>query len=212
MEIQPMRASGKQRKNNIINNIEYIIKSRGETKASFANRTGVTRATLYKILEGKVNNVQQSTVTRIADFFGVSCDIIENRNLEHIELIEKTLSPEGDKNPAAIPVIPQSELTCCLERRIGHLITQYPVTWYFGEVSNMIGVRIEKNMNNTFFPGDILVIKRKSFPASNQIALYHSQEKGMYFKQNNTSVSYLLQPNETLLGTVFEERIQSQHI
>lgn len=86
-----MKVSGLQRKENIINNIEYLIKSRGETKASFANRTGVTRATLYKILEGKVSNVQHSTITRIADFFGVSCEVIENSDLEHIESIEKIL-------------------------------------------------------------------------------------------------------------------------
>ncbi|AHG19630.1 transcriptional regulator [Chania multitudinisentens RB-25] len=204
-----MKVSGLQRKENIINNIEYIIKSRGETKLSFANRTGVTRATLYKILEGKVNNVQHSTVTRIADFFGVPCDIIENSDLENIELIEKTLSPEGDKNPAAIPVIPQSEIMLCFEHRIGSLVTQYPVTWYFGDVSNMIALRVEKNMNNIFFPGDILIIRRKVFPSSKQIALFYSKEKGIYFKQNNQAVNEMPQAGERLLGAVIEERIQS---
>ncbi|MDL4912672.1 MAG: helix-turn-helix domain-containing protein [Enterobacterales bacterium endosymbiont of Blomia tropicalis] len=202
-----MKISGLQRKENIINNIEYLIKSRGETKASFANRTGVTRATLYKILEGKVSNVQHSTIIRIADFFGVSCEIIENSDLRHIELIEKTLSPEGDKNPAAIPVVPQTEFISRLENRIGYLVTQYPLTWYFGEVSNVIALRVEKNIGNTFRVGDMLIIKRKTPPKKKQLALFFSEEKGFFFRLNSDSVSYMTLAGELLIGTVVEERV-----
>lgn len=203
-----MKASGYQRKENIINNIEYIIKSRGETKVSFANRTGVTRATLYKILEGKVNNVHRSTITRIADFFGVSCDVIENHDLENIELIEKMLSPEGNKNPAAIPIIPQSDFLFNVEQRIGNLITQYPLTWFFGDVSNMVALQVEKNMDNIFFPGDIIIIKRNSPPKNKQIALFNSEENGIYIGRNDNNVLRMPQEGELLLGAVVEERIQ----
>ncbi|WMU75058.1 helix-turn-helix domain-containing protein [Enterobacter bugandensis] len=202
-----MKVSGIQRKENIINNIEYLIKSRGETKASFANRTGVTRATLYKILEGKVSNVQHSTITRIADFFGVSCEIIENSDLEHIESIEKTLSPQGDKNPAAIPVVPQSEFVAHMGNRIGLLVTQYPLTWYFGDVSNMVALRVEKNIENIFHPGDILIIKRKSVPKNKQFALFYSEVKGIFFKKDSNSVSHTPLAGELFLGAVVEERI-----
>lgn len=57
-----MKTTNAQRKINIIKNIEYLMRTRGETKASFSNRSGLTRTTLYKILDGRVNNVQQSTV------------------------------------------------------------------------------------------------------------------------------------------------------
>lgn len=207
-EDSSMKASGYQRKENIINNIEYIIKSRGETKVSFANRTGVTRATLYKILEGKVNNVHRSTITRIADFFGVSCDVIENHDLENIELIEKMLSPEGNKNPAAIPIIPQSDFLFNVEQRIGNLITQYPLTWFFGDVSNMVALQVEKNMDNIFFPGDIIIIKRNSPPKNKQIALFNSEENGIYIGRNDNNVLRMPQEGELLLGAVVEERIQ----
>jgi len=202
-----MRVSGLRRKENIINNIEYLIRSRGETKASFASRTGVTRATLYKILEGRVSNVQHSTVTRIADFFGVSCEIIENSDLEHIELIEKTLSPQGDKNPAAIPVVPQSEFVAHRESRIGHLVTLYPLTWYFGDVSNMIALRVEKNIENLFQPGDVLIIKRHSAPDKKQPALFYSEGKGIFFKKDSNSAACISVHGEVLLGIVVEERI-----
>lgn len=202
-----MKVSGLQRKENIINNIEYLIKSRGETKASFASRTGVTRATLYKILEGKVGKVQHSTITRIADFFGVSCEIIENSDLEHIELIERTLSPAGDRNPAAIPVVPQSEFISSLEYRIGYLVTRYPLTWYFGDVSNMIALLVERNIGDTFFPGDMLIIKRKHPTEKKQLSLFFTEEKGIYFRKNSDSVSYIPLAGELLLGVVVEDRI-----
>ncbi|QHM72702.1 helix-turn-helix domain-containing protein [Mixta intestinalis] len=203
-----MKLSGSQRKENIINNIEYIMRSRGETKVSFANRTGVTRATLYKILDGKVNNVQRSTISRIADFFGVPCDVIENYDLEHIETIENTLSPEGNKNPAAVPVIPQSAFLINAGKRVGDLATQYPLTWFFGDVSNTIAMRVENNMSNIFFPGDILIIKRNAIPKSKQLALYYSQEKGLFIGKNDDKILPFQKDKASLLGTIIEERIQ----
>lgn len=203
-----MTISGSQRKNNIINNIEYIIRSRGETKVSFSNRTGVTRATLYKILDGKVSNVHRSTITRIADFFGVSCEVIENHDLESIELIEKTIAPDGNKNPAAIPVIPQSDFISNADSRIGNLVTQYPVTWYFGDVSNMVALLVENCMNNMFYPGDILIIKRNSSAKNKQFLLCYSEEKGLFFRKKDDGIAYIPLQGESVLGTVIEERIQ----
>lgn len=201
-----MKASGLKRKENIINNIEYIMKSRGETKVSFSNRTGVTRATLYKILDGKVNNVHHSTITRIADFFGVSCEVIENHDLEHIELVEKMLSPDGNKNPAAIPVIPQSDFIPNIKKRIGNLVTQYPVTWYFGNVSNMVALLVENKINEVFFPGDLLIIKRNFPPKNKQLALFHSAKNGIFVRDDSTM--QLRGEEESLLGSIVEERIQ----
>ncbi|MBP2170092.1 transcriptional regulator with XRE-family HTH domain [Erwinia toletana] len=202
-----MNVSGSQRKENIINNITYIMRSRGETKASLASRTGVTRATIYKILEGKVNNIQRSTVTRIADFFGVACEVIENYDLECIELIEKTLSPEGDKNPAAIPIIPQGEFLGCLEKRVGYLVTRYPLTWYFGDVSNMVALKVESNIKNVFYPGDILIIKRKVYPSDMQLALFYSKDEGFYLSYDQEISRFMYKTDEYLLGTVIEERV-----
>ena len=203
-----MRASGTQRKENIINNITYIMKSRGETKASFANRTGVTRATLYKILDGRVNNVHRSTITRIADFFGVTCDIIENHDLEHIELIEKTLSPDGNKNPAAIPIIPQTDFLSTLESRIGNLVVQYPVTWFFGDISNMVALLVERKIDNLFFPDDTLIIKRNSLPINKQLALFHSEEKGLFTREYSHDAMKTVRSDELFIGTIIEERVQ----
>lgn len=49
-------------------NVRYLIKSRGETQVSLCAASGLTRTTIYNILEGRVSNVQQSTVRKISDF------------------------------------------------------------------------------------------------------------------------------------------------
>ncbi|MEI2265587.1 helix-turn-helix domain-containing protein [Erwinia sp. CGal63] len=203
-----MKTTPLRRKDNIINNIDYIIKSRGETKVSFASRTGVTRATLYKILDGKVNNVQRSTVTRIADFFGVSCEIIENHDLQSFELIENTLSPDGDKNPAALPIIPQSAFIRSQDKRIGQLVTCYPVTWFFGDVANAVALQVDAPLNNLFFPGDILIIKRHTPPKEKQLALFYTPDSRLFIGQGESGLASAAEQGALLAGAVIEERIQ----
>lgn len=92
-----MKTTNAQRKINIIKNIEYLMRTRGETKASFSNRSGLTRTTLYKILDGRVNNVQQSTVNRISDFFGVSCEEIEDYDLKNWSCSTKRCPPRATR-------------------------------------------------------------------------------------------------------------------
>ena len=100
----------RERSENLKNNIKYLIKSRGETQLSLCNSSGLTRTTIYNILEGKVVNVQQSTVRKISDFFGVSYEEIETIDFEEKEIIESSISPQGNMNPAAVPVIKESML------------------------------------------------------------------------------------------------------
>lgn len=59
-----------EKNKNLKNNIRYLIKSRGETQVSLCVASGLTRTTIYNILEGKVSNVQHSTVRKISDFLG----------------------------------------------------------------------------------------------------------------------------------------------
>ncbi len=54
-----------------------------------------TRTTIYNILEGKVVNVQQSTLRKISDFFGVSYEEIETIDFEAKEIIESSASPKA---------------------------------------------------------------------------------------------------------------------
>lgn len=95
----------RERTEHLKSNIKYLIKSRGETQLSLCNASGLTRTTIYNILEGKVSNVQQSTIRKISDFFGVSYEEIETVDFEEKEIIESSISPQGNMNPAAVPII-----------------------------------------------------------------------------------------------------------
>lgn len=150
----------KEKTENLKNNIKYLIKSRGETQLSLCNSSGLTRTTIYNILEGRVVNVQQSTIRKISDFFGVSYKEIETVDFEEREIIESDVSPEGNMNPAAVPVIKESDLIRCLDKRIGELCTIYPLTYYFGTACNLIGVLLENEIAGVNDSGDLLVVKK----------------------------------------------------
>ncbi|NHB95350.1 helix-turn-helix domain-containing protein [Photorhabdus stackebrandtii] len=204
-----MKTSNAQRKTNIIKNIEYLIRTRGETKSSFSNRTGLTRTTIYKILEGQVNNVQQSTILRISDFFGVSCEEIENYDLEQLERLNETLSIEGNKNPSAIPIIPQSEFLSVSGKKIGQLVTEYPLTYFFGDESNMLAIKVESEIGDTFIPGEVIIIKRPPALVTNTPLLYYSQEIGFFIRQekDDDSIDRRYPKYAQFLGYIVGERL-----
>ncbi|WP_263064667.1 helix-turn-helix domain-containing protein [Dickeya dadantii] len=204
-----MKTTNAQRKTNIIKNIEYLMRTRGETKASFSNRTGVTRTTIYKILEGRVNKVQQSTINRISDFFGVSCEEIEDYDLEKVERLNNTVSFEGNKNPAAIPIIPQSQLLLARQHKIGQLAVQYPLTYFFGEEANMVAVQIESPIGDAFYPGALLIIKRPPALVPDTPILCHSPATGFFVDiPDALDMADRKRPEDAvLLGYIIEERI-----
>ncbi|MBT2338220.1 MULTISPECIES: helix-turn-helix transcriptional regulator [Pseudomonas] len=142
------------------NNIKYLIKSRGETRLSLCNASGLTRTTIYNILEGRVVNVQQSTVRKISDFFGVSYQEIETVDFEAREVIESSISLHGNMNPAAVPVIKESMLAQSLDRRIGELVVSHPLTYYFGSARNLIAVLLENDIAGKNEAGDLLIIDK----------------------------------------------------
>lgn len=150
----------KEKIENLKRNIKYLIESRGETRISLCNSSGLTRTTIYNILEGRVVNVQQSTIRKISDFFGVSYKEIETVDFEEREIIESTVSLHGNMNPAAVPVIKESLLLQNLEKRIGELAVSHPLTYYFGVASNLIGVLLESEIVGANEVGDLLIVRK----------------------------------------------------
>ncbi|MBK5396768.1 helix-turn-helix transcriptional regulator [Pseudomonas sp. TH39(2020)] len=150
----------KDRTEKLKNNIKYLIKSRGETRLSLCNASGLTRTTIYNILEGRVVHVQQSTIRKISDFFGVSYTEIETIDFEEKETIESSASPLGNMNPAAVPIIRESLLIQSLDKRIGELSITHPLTYYFGAACNVIGVLLENEISGMNESGDLLIVKK----------------------------------------------------
>lgn len=164
----------KEKTENLKNNIKYLIKSRGETQLSLCNASGLTRTTIYNILEGRVVNVQQSTIRKISDFFGVSYKEIETVDFEEREIIENSVSLQGNMNPAAVPIIKESLLEQSIGKRIGELVATHPLTYYFGTACNLIGVLLENEISGVNESGDLLIVK-KGLPSSNKEKLVYDK-------------------------------------
>lgn len=170
----------KARTENLKNNIKYLIKSRGETQLSLCNASGLTRTTIYNILEGKVVNVQQSTIRKISDFFGVSYKEIETIDFEEKEIIESSISLQGNMNPAAVPVIKESQIIQNMNKRIGELSTMHPLTYYFGVACNLIGVLLENEISGANESGDLLIVKKGLSSSGREILVYDKMAEKLF--------------------------------
>lgn len=197
----------KDRTEKLKNNIKYLIKSRGETRLSLCNSSGLTRTTIYNILEGRVIHVQQSTIRKISDFFGVSYKEIETIDFEEKEIIENSASPHGDMNPAAVPVIRERLLIQSLDKRIGELAITHPLTYYFGTACNLIGVLLENEISGMNEAGDILIVKRGiSNDTGDKLAYDKTTKKPIIISGDrfNSETSYMI-------GDVIEERFNGKY-
>lgn len=183
-------------------NIKYLIKSRGETQLSLCNASGVTRTTIYNILEGRVVNVQQSTIRKISDFFGVSYKEIETVDFQAREVMEGSISLQGNMNPAAVPVMKESVLVQRLDKSIGELVATQPLTYYFGTACNVIGVLLENDIGDVNDSGDLLIIK-KGASRSDKDKLVYNRVTHKLFITNECCVD---SDSTHVIGDIIEER------
>ncbi len=210
-----MKQTNAQRKTNIINNINYLIKSRSETKTSFSVRCGLTRAAVYNIMEGRVNTVQRSTINKISDFFGISSYEIEYSDIEEIEKKREDSSVNGNKNPLAVPVIPQSMFLSSLEKTVGYLVTKYPLTYSFNHQSEVVAMKVEQDFADVFAPGDILIIRRVAVSQEGLLDVYEAPRNKIKIKNKH---GFIGEPHreetidsccEKIIGHIIEERCLS---
>lgn len=187
-------------------NIRYLIKSRGETQLSLSSAAGLTRTTIYNILEGKVANVQQSTIRKISDFFGVSYEEIETISFEAKEIIESNVSPLGNMNPAAVPVLKESQVMQHLGKRIGELSTLFPLTYYFGMSCNLIGVLLEHAIAGLNEPGDLLIVQKGACSDDKEKLVYDRTTKKLFITLEPCANSDRL----CVIGDILEERFNDQ--
>jgi transcriptional regulator with XRE-family HTH domain len=184
-------------------NIRYLIKSRGQTQLSLCLSSGLTRSTIYKILDGRVVNVQQSTVRKISDFFGVCCSEIETIDFEEKEILDNSVSLHGNINPAAVPIIKERMLLKSLDRKIGELCVTHTLTYYFGTARGLIAVLIETAIVGMSEPGDLLIVKKGTPNPSADVLVYDPQTKRFQVMSSAD-----IDPNHIrVIGEIIEERL-----
>lgn len=175
MGTEGLQMHRREKNEHLKSNIRYLIKSRGETQLSLCNASGLTRTTIYNILEGRVTNVQHSTVRKISDFFGVSYKEIEQVDFEEKEAVDQSISFAGNMNPAAVPIVPEDQLINCLGKTVGELVTLYPLTYYFGRGHNVLAVLLKHALVDINEPGDMLIVHKGVFEKGGDNLAYDSQ-------------------------------------
>ncbi|WGM08760.1 helix-turn-helix domain-containing protein [Arsenophonus nasoniae] len=188
----------KKIKENIINNTKYLLKSREENRLSFSEKTGITRSTVYKLLDGKITKSQETTIERIANFFGVSVKMLESVNIEDLERSEINLRSDGNKNPISVPVIPECEIQKSKDIFIGSLIISYPTTYCFSNENNVIGILLEYDKPPFYEKNEILFTRRYYLPKNN--------ENIILLQNNKIKITDEFNNKDEFLGYVIEER------
>lgn len=184
------------------NNVRYLLKSRGETQVSLCSATGLTRTTTYKILEGKVLNVQQGTIKKIADFFEISHNEIETIDLRKKETTDNSISFDGNTNPAAVPIIRERNIIENLSKKIGALVISHKLTFYFGSASNLIALLLENDIPGEQVAGDLLIIKRGEGGGERQMLIYEKETKKLLITHSNCVDA----EKNHIIGEIIEER------
>ncbi|MBU2897483.1 helix-turn-helix domain-containing protein [Vibrio hepatarius] len=181
-------------------NIQFGLYQGKETKASLSRKTGITRSTIYKILDGKVERVQTSTVEKIADFFGTTCYIIQNESLESY-CTDALVTVDGNKNPIAVPILTEHEFIVKGDHYVSEMVTEYPLTYHFSQSKNVVAILVGKWLSANYTRGNLLIVDR-----SNR----HMKESSQLIVRdgNLCSVPFYepLKPNDYFFGSILEER------
>ncbi|ELE9247888.1 helix-turn-helix transcriptional regulator [Enterobacter kobei] len=185
---------------NIINNTNYLFKKSEESKLSFSERSGVTRSTIYKILNGEIQNIQRSTVEKIANFFGVSVKLLEDFDIASIDYAGEI--SQGNNNPISVPVIQESETSESFKKTISQLIANHRTTYCYTEEKNIICIQLSEDKKPFYSKGELIFIKRHFKGTEN--------EPLAILKDGKVTITEEIKPDDVLIGYVIEERMIEQ--
>ncbi|PHM49263.1 helix-turn-helix domain-containing protein [Xenorhabdus miraniensis] len=194
----------KQKMEHLKKNLQYLLDSRGETRVSLCDRTGLNRTTIYNILDGRVQNVHSSTIQKVSNFFGVSYSEIEATDIAEKERLDAVVSYEGNMNPSAVPLFMQSECVTSdfSDSKIGSLIVDRPLTYYFGSGPNIVAVLLENDFLGKYNAGDLLIIKRGNYQNNNPKLCFDPKKRRFHIKEFTQENS----DGFMVIGDIMEER------
>ncbi|CDH22732.1 helix-turn-helix domain-containing protein [Xenorhabdus bovienii] len=194
----------KQKMEHLRKNLQYLLDSRGESRVSICDRTGLNRTTIYNILDGRVQNVHSSTIQKVSNFFGVSYREIETIDIAEKERIDAIVSYEGNMNPCAVPLFMQSEciISGFFDSKIGSLIVERKLTYYFGSGPNVVAILLENDFPGKYNAGDLLIIKRGNYQNNNPKLCFDQRQQLFHIKEFNSEVT----TNLMVIGDIMEER------
>jgi hypothetical protein len=105
-------------------------------------------------------------------------------------------------NPAAVPILKESQVILNLDKRIGELATLYPLTYYFGTCCNLIGIRLEQGIPGINEAGDLLIVQKGTSSTGKEKLVYDRATRKMFITLEACSNSERL----CVVGDIIEER------
>ncbi|MBP5090835.1 transcriptional regulator, partial [Pseudomonas chlororaphis] len=117
-------------------------------------------------------------------------------------IIDSSISPQGNMNPAAVPILKESLLMINMDKRIGELAILYPLTYYFGASYNLIAVLLENEIKGMYEVGDLLIIQKGTSTDDKEKLVYDRQTKKLFIINEPCSDS----DRVFVVGDIIEER------
>ncbi|MBC8946600.1 helix-turn-helix domain-containing protein [Xenorhabdus indica] len=194
----------KQKMEYLRKNLQYLLDSRGESRVSLCDRTGLNRTTIYNILDGRVQSVHSSTIQKVSNFFGVSYSEIETIDIAEKERIDAIVSYEGNMNPSAVPLFRQSECVTAefFESKIGSLIVGRELTYYFGFGPNIVAILLENDFLGKYNAGDLLIVRRGHYQSDNPKLCFDQKRKKFHINEFHIENA----EDSVVIGDIMEER------
>ena len=200
-----MSVSKKRQIENIKKNVDFAIRQRGDSKTSFSENSGVTRTTIYNILNNNVDKIHESTIEKIASYLEINVYSLKNEDLEEKNIRSHLISIDGNKNPVAVPIMNEVEFVRNIHKFIGEMILNYPITYHFSDGNDLVAVRVEECLSKRYTKGNILLINRTPKLTINDHRDKLILQSGLVL--NVLPSSYIMDEKERLLGVVIEERV-----
>ena len=200
-----MSVSKKKQIENIRKNIDFAIRQRGDSKTSFSENSGVTRTTIYNILNGNVDKIHDGTIDKIANYLETNIYSLKNEDLEEKSIRSRLISIDGNKNPVAVPIMNELEFVRNIHKYIGEMILNYPITYHFSNENDLVAVRVEEYLSKRYTKGNILLINRTPELTKNDHRDKLILQSGLMLSVLPSS--YIMDERERLLGVVIEERV-----
>lgn len=200
-----MSVSKKRQIENIKKNVDFAIRQRGDSKTSFSENSGVTRTTIYNILNNNVDKIHESTIEKIASYLEINVYSLKNEDLEEKNIRSHLISIDGNKNPVAVPIMNEVEFVRNIHKFIGEMILNYPITYHFSDGHDLVAVRVEECLSKRYTKGNILLINRTPKLTINDHRDKLILQSGLVL--NVLPSSYIMDEKERLLGVVIEERV-----
>lgn len=141
---------------------DLLVQHNNLTVSDLARLTNIPQPTLHRIISGKTDDPRISTLSVLAEFFGIQLDYFINSDpLEH----------QKKKPVNHIPLLEWSELNSINFNRLHECSTSW-ISTEIGASDKTFAIKSKKSTSDSFMIGSILIFDMLTSPQDGDIILY----------------------------------------